>query len=178
MRDWTLPGYKYLGPGNKLNKDNPTRYGDAVAKEHDIGYDKDLKRGRDPYWNWNDADNRFLKKIKLNEYGGLAGYTVFGLKRGAARAGLIGTLNSAGTKKAKLAGTNDKKAVAVSNMPSTLTMVDGEGSGNDAGLKETPVDNPYIVYRGPPDYSFCSLPFTETRNIFQASVYNYDSTIA
>ena len=31
------------------------------------------------------------------------------------------------------------------------------GSGNAAGLKETPVDDPRVVYRGPPDFTFCAL---------------------
>ena len=36
---------------------------------------------------------------------------------------------------------------------------DGDGSGNAIGLKETPVDNPHNVFRGPPDYTFVSLPY-------------------
>ena len=34
-----------------------------------------------------------------------------------------------------------------------------EGSGNAVGLKETQIDDPYIVYQGPPDFTFCSLPY-------------------
>ncbi|KAG7386366.1 hypothetical protein PHYBOEH_008712 [Phytophthora boehmeriae] len=53
-------------------------------------------------------------------------------------------------------------------------MGEGGGSGNDAGLRETPVDDPYIVYRGPPDYTFCSLPYTETRYASITDQYTQD----
>ena len=33
------------------------------------------------------------------------------------------------------------------------------GSGNNAGLKETPIDDVGIVTRGPPEYTFASLPY-------------------
>lgn len=36
---WTLPGYKYLGPGNSTNLGEPTNKADAVAQKHDINYD-------------------------------------------------------------------------------------------------------------------------------------------
>lgn len=36
----------------------------------------------------------------------------------------------------------------------------GDGSGNDSGLKETPVDNVIDVERGFPSYQFASLPWT------------------
>ena len=35
----------------------------------------------------------------------------------------------------------------------------GDGSGNQGGLKETPVDDVWNVTRGPPTYTFASLPF-------------------
>lgn len=37
------------------------------------------------------------------------------------------------------------------------------GSGNDAGLKETPVDDPFNIQRGPPDYAFATLPYVTDR---------------
>lgn len=39
----TLPGYKYLGPGNSLNAGEPTNELDRIAKEHDKQYDKITK---------------------------------------------------------------------------------------------------------------------------------------
>lgn len=38
--DLTWPGYKYLGPGNSLDKGAPVNYADEVAYEHDLKYDK------------------------------------------------------------------------------------------------------------------------------------------
>ena len=45
MFDLTLPGYKYLGPGNKLDKGEPTDWNDAVAYIHDLGYGEILEKG-------------------------------------------------------------------------------------------------------------------------------------
>ena len=36
----TIPGYNYLGPGNKLDNGEPTNHLDELAKEHDIAYSK------------------------------------------------------------------------------------------------------------------------------------------
>lgn len=35
-----LPGTDYVGPGNKINIDAPRSGSDAIAKEHDIGYER------------------------------------------------------------------------------------------------------------------------------------------
>ena len=43
---------------------------------------------------------------------------------------------------------------------------------NNAGAKETPLDDPYVVYRGPPDYTFASLPFNMDRNLTFVSGYS------
>lgn len=37
-RGYTLPGFKYLGPGNSLNQGEPTNRVDATARTHDIEY--------------------------------------------------------------------------------------------------------------------------------------------
>lgn len=51
--------------------------------------------------------------------------------------------------------------------PSTnmLAVQDNNGSGNDAGLKETPVDTVGQVFRGPPNYTFASLPWYYDRRV-------------
>lgn len=36
----TVPGYKYLGPGNKLNKGDPVNETDLIAQIHDYEYDR------------------------------------------------------------------------------------------------------------------------------------------
>lgn len=40
MPNLTLPGYKYLGPGNSLDEGEPTNSADAIARQHDIAYDR------------------------------------------------------------------------------------------------------------------------------------------
>lgn len=37
--------------------------------------------------------------------------------------------------------------------------MDGDGSGKEPGLKETPIDDPFNIQRGPPDYTFATLPY-------------------
>ncbi|CAB3226821.1 unnamed protein product [Arctia plantaginis] len=37
---WTLPGYKYLGPGNSLNRGTAVNALDSAAKKHDEKYHK------------------------------------------------------------------------------------------------------------------------------------------
>lgn len=49
----------------------------------------------------------------------------------------------------------------------------GEGSGNQGGLKETPVDDVWNVTRGPPNYTFASLPWVISRKV-SASISSYD----
>lgn len=47
--------------------------------------------------------------------------------------------------------------------------MEGKGSGEAPGLKETPIDDPFNVQRGPPDYSFATLPFVEDRTVSQSA---------
>lgn len=39
----TLPGYKYLGPGNSLDEGDPVNSADAIAKVHDQEYENRTK---------------------------------------------------------------------------------------------------------------------------------------
>jgi len=172
MWDLTLPKYKYLGPGNKQNKGYPTNPSDAAAQEHDLQYGKYLRRGDNPYTNYNQADDMFLRNVQhQNDYGGRIGSAFFKLKRGAANLGIIGRLDQPATKRLRGSGvraatSHEQNISSLTNSPATTTMADGAdggGSGNAQGTKETPIDNPYVVYRGPPDYTFASLPFVESR---------------
>lgn len=52
----------------------------------------------------------------------------------------------------------EKKTVSFQNLLPSRNM-DGHGSGKDEGVKETPVDDVMNVSRGPPDYTFATLPF-------------------
>lgn len=164
-RDWTLPGYKYLGPGNKLDKGDPNNHNDKVAQEHDYAYDAYLKKRKNPYTNWNDADEVFLKKARLNDMGGLLGSSFFQAKKAAYRIGAIGSLDEPSL-------SNSSREA---NMSLRGAVGDGDsakGSGNNMGLKETPVDMPYDITRGPPDETFVTLPHMET------GIYQFTDTYA
>lgn len=82
MPDLTLPGYRYLGPFNDLSKGPPRGRSDAAALEHDIAYEQYLADGLNPYFNYNEADDKFLKKIsEESDYGGRIATGLFSLKK-------------------------------------------------------------------------------------------------
>lgn len=202
MRDWSLPGYKYLGPGNPLNKGRPRNRNDAIAQLHDIAYQKIQEEGGNPYIQWSDADETARKDFSFEDYGGALGKTFFQFKKLAWQAGLINkhgkrggeTLDpddsrkrlrfvaptkSEGVRRAIKFGGSLPEAGTVSNSQPTATSDssmpnDGGGSGTDVGLKETPVDDPYVVHRGPPDYTFASLPYMETYNRAWVNMWGID----
>lgn len=79
---WVPPGYKYLGPGNSLDKGDPTNASDAAAKLHDQAYDEYIKQGHNPYWNFNKADDAFIKATNnASDWGGKLGNLIFRAKR-------------------------------------------------------------------------------------------------
>jgi hypothetical protein len=59
-----LPGSKYVGPGNELDKGVPTSEGDMVALRHDLRYDDYAKRGlgKQMYTSYSDADARAIQE--------------------------------------------------------------------------------------------------------------------
>nr|QKE54965.1 MAG: capsid protein [Parvoviridae sp.] len=63
-RGAVLPGYKYLGPFNSLDKGEPVNAADAAALEHDKAYDEQLKEGKNPYLTFNKADEKFMKDLE------------------------------------------------------------------------------------------------------------------
>lgn len=82
QRGLVVPGYKYLGPLNGLDKGPPVNKADAVAKEHDIEYDKLLKEGDNPYLKYNHADAEFQNKLQEDtSWGGNLGRAVFQAKK-------------------------------------------------------------------------------------------------
>lgn len=81
MIDLSLPGYKYLGPFNKLNKGQPTNANDLVAYIHDLGYGKIIQEGGNPYLMWSEADATAYNNFTTNDYGGALGKAFFGLKK-------------------------------------------------------------------------------------------------
>ena len=40
MPAFNVPGYRYLGPGNKLNNGTPINSADSIARDHDIAYEQ------------------------------------------------------------------------------------------------------------------------------------------
>lgn len=62
--------------------------------------------------------------------------------------------------------------------PSATTMTTKQGSGNEHGTTETKIDkvNPYKVFRGPPNYTFASLPFQYDAFVNDENSYARDHT--
>lgn len=82
QRGLVLPGYKYLGPFNGLDKGQPVNKADEVAREHDLEYDKLLQEGDNPYLKYNHADQEFQEKLEGDEtFGGNLGRAVFQAKK-------------------------------------------------------------------------------------------------
>ena len=67
-----LPGSKYIGPGNAMNKGKPTSKADALAYQHDIDYDNYLRSGKvkakNVYTGYSDADERLRKAAGKSAY--------------------------------------------------------------------------------------------------------------
>lgn len=88
---FVLPGSKYIGPGNRMDKGKPVNEADANAYQHDLDYDAYLKKGhkaRDVYMGYSDADERLMKKTKMNTPEGLAVNMGMGLKKILNKTGL------------------------------------------------------------------------------------------
>lgn len=74
-KGFVLPGSKYIGPGNEMDKGAPVDKADANARQHDIDYDNYLKQGhkaKDVYLGYSDADERLLKNTKADTASGMA----------------------------------------------------------------------------------------------------------
>jgi hypothetical protein len=97
-KGWTLPGYNYMGPGNSLENGPPTSADDAIAREHDYGYQKLLDEGENPYWNFNEADEKALANWG-NSFGGLVAKGVFTAKKHLAKHKVLGTITKKLAKK-------------------------------------------------------------------------------
>lgn len=172
-RGLTAPGYKYLGPFNSLDKGEPVNKSDKAALKHDKAYGELQRRGVNPYFTYNDADEEFIDEVG-DDWGGVIARGIFLGKRKLAKLKILPSDHAPKKKKAVHHSTidpvSDKRIKATVKTPGTTTdnpvtmagpTTPGQGSGLEAGLKETPIDkvNPYEVYRGPPDYTFASLPY-------------------
>ncbi len=89
-----LPGSKYIGPGNSMDRGPPTSKADAAAYQHDLDYDRLLKKGISPsklYLGYSDADARLRKRSDVTTPDGLATYAGMSVKKGLQKLGLTGS---------------------------------------------------------------------------------------
>lgn len=160
----TAPGHNYMGPGNPMDNGKTMNMNDWVSRTHDEEYGRiELITGKDPMKYWVKADQDFLDNTNWGGWGKVAKVYFHG-KKLAAKAGLIETLKYAELRKRKgepLIQNAAKKSKLITKLAvkTAAEMSDGSGSGNNGGITETPVDAVTHVSRGPPDYTFASLPF-------------------
>lgn len=83
------PGYKYLGPGNDLNRGKPSNKADKLAQAHDHWYNEIIQAGGNPYIHWSDADKEFFNNLRVNDIPTAIAKGLFGFKKGLHKAGLI-----------------------------------------------------------------------------------------
>jgi hypothetical protein len=190
-RGWVPFGYRYLGPGNDLYRGPPTTTGDAAAQKHDWHYKYLEDQGKRPKLQYSEADDDFINEVGTKHYSEWIAKNLFRVKRKFAELGIIDDIrpwqkNKRETslndwkqfitpeKKATLSSKNispDKKSdptvrKSLFNLQSDENMSGANGgSGTEAGLRETPVDQVTTVYRGPPDHTFASLPFYDEYNL-------------
>lgn len=80
MPPFVLPGYKYLGPGNKLNSGAPVNSADFIAQKHDNAY-HNANTKQDIYDADKEAINEFASNfIEKPTIGAALGYIGLGAK--------------------------------------------------------------------------------------------------
>lgn len=192
--DFSLPGYKYLGPGNDLDKGPPNNANDAASLRHDVRYGDIASHGGNPYLQWSDADQKWLEETNKRDYGGILGKAFFTAKRAAYRAGLVSKVSderprafsSNPTVLGKRKADNDEplpfkfakvgstsllnlQQSSQDNTAASMGDTSNVGSGNAAGLTETPIDKVRNVERGPQDHVFASLPYVQDIRVSQTT---------
>lgn len=81
-RGLVVPGYKYLGPFNGLDRGDPVNEADAAAKKHDEAYNELLEAGDNPYLKYNHADAQFQKDLEGDaSFAGNAANALFQAKK-------------------------------------------------------------------------------------------------
>lgn len=177
-RGFVLPGYNYLGPGNDLDNGPPTKRSDFFAKLHDIEYDKIEKQGLHPKWIYSKADDDFIENIaQEKDYGAVLGSLWFKAKRTATEAGFVTDHRPNQVRRIENTSENTLEDTSEEKVPLNQESAPMQaGSGNRQGLTETKIDkvDPYKVFRGPPDYTFASLPFQYDALVYDDNSYARD----
>lgn len=154
---FVLPGSKYIGPGNRMDKGKPVDQADANAYQHDIDYDNYLKKGhkaRDVYTGWSDADDRLLKKTKADTPNGLAVNLGMGAKKLLHKTGLTKRIRDTDTP------TPAKKKSVTPPMDPRNKIPGKNNAYNKVGYKITR-DQPRVAAQGNP--SAAGVQVRETR---------------
>nr|QTE03915.1 MAG: capsid protein [Phoenicopteridae parvo-like hybrid virus] len=194
-RGLTLPGYNYLGPFNSEDNGEPTNASDRAARKHDAMY-KQLSNKHGflaPYFKFSKADEDFIKETG-DDYGGRWGKRFFEFKKRFAssfapeRPQVVSGGNVLGKRRREDDPLPFQKIMRSEGGSSLLNLqdntqqdanMDGDssavGSGNNLGLKETPIDPvPQDVTRGPPDYTYASLPYYRDTKTSLVAAWAYD----
>lgn len=79
-RGLTVPGHRYTGPFNALNRGEPNNATDRASRTHDYGYEFALRHGKKPYYKYNDIDEAWVKDAG-NDPVGLVGKQIWGYKK-------------------------------------------------------------------------------------------------
>lgn len=137
MFDLSLPGYKYLGPFNPMDKGEPMNYNDWVAYWHDINYGKIIEKGGNPYLYWSEADAQAYRSFTYTDYGGALGSSYFGLKKAAYALGLIDKVPS--EKEDNIEYGVSTNGNSFSNLPNTEHMPSGLEMKRMRGEDDSPL---------------------------------------
>lgn len=136
-RGFVPPGYRYLGPGNDLDRGEPTNENDRKAQTHDIGYTELEKEGVNPYWTYNDADETFLKELKPDDIPTYVAKGVFSVKKAAAKVGLLKTTMKS---KAKTWDSDPRHKKAISQFQRLRKEQETEVNANNKRPREVVLD--------------------------------------
>lgn len=88
-------GYNFLGPGNEMHF-VPTNSNDALAQDHDLLYKQYEDKGKNPYIQWNTADEEFLTHLKIDDVPTFIAALWFKTKSVLADFGVISTIDQNG----------------------------------------------------------------------------------
>lgn len=205
-RGWVPPGYRYLGPGNDLHRGPPENESDKAAQKHDWKYHFMEQQNKRPRWIYSNADDDFIDEVKGEDWKARTAKWIFEKKRKLAETGWLEDARtqpkssryedfmkviSQFSRKRKREDDEDSistQDTQQSNITEDTVVENGNedmsgkmnatGSGNENGLSETKIDrvDPHKVFRGPPDYTFASLPWQYDAQVIDRETIARDHT--